>query len=93
MILAGLLACLVLNTFPPASREQWYEDSTIVNRRTIHEKLTATGIAPDSHRLPSSSRRLPSGTKILTNVKDDLNFGGCFFRLVEKCDKNQNLSK
>jgi len=30
MILAGLLACLLLNTFPSASRGQWYEDSTYV---------------------------------------------------------------
>jgi len=34
MILAGLLACLLLNTFPSASREQWYEDSTIGNRQS-----------------------------------------------------------
>jgi len=88
MILAGLLACLLLNTFPSASRGQWYEDSTYVVCRNGQTELTATGIAPDSHRLPSSSRLIKSGTKILTNVKDDLNFERCFFQRMEKCGKN-----
>ena len=45
MYLAGLLACCLLNTFP------FLMNSGLKNQQFVMQ-LTATGIAPDLHRLP-----------------------------------------
>jgi hypothetical protein len=87
MTLAGLLAYSLLNTFPfrIEELEQWFEDSS-VNRQTGTVRrfceITATGIAPDFHRLPSSSQpgNARSGTKISTNVKVEMEYADKIFR-------------
>jgi hypothetical protein len=68
MMLAGLLACLVSDTFPSLIG-QWYVDRTVANLFDFHERAysygDSAGIKPDFPFNPP-----PGGTKIPTKVKE-----------------------